>query len=146
MTNLLSQSTALSFITAGKAIFTCKSLKTGNRFTYKVEAPKGKDAKDTAIFFVKVLTGSDNNTDYSFFGCVRRQNGSVFFTPSAKSRISSEAPSVAAFRYVLQNLAANREMPSVEIWHEGSCCRCGRRLTTPESVQAGIGPECAGRR
>ncbi len=25
------------------------------------------------------------------------------------------------------------------------CCRCNRKLTNPESVQAGIGPECAGK-
>ena len=145
MTHLLPQNTALSFITAGKAIFTCKSLKTGNRFTYRVEVPKGKDAKDATIFFVKVLTGSDNCSDYSFFGCIRKQNGSVFFTPSAKSRISTKAPSVVAFEHILHNLATNREMPSLEIWHEGACCRCGRKLTTPESVQAGIGPECSKR-
>lgn len=27
----------------------------------------------------------------------------------------------------------------------GSCCRCGRRLDVPESVEAGIGPVCAGK-
>lgn len=26
---------------------------------------------------------------------------------------------------------------------EGKCGRCARRLTTPESVQLGFGPECA---
>ena len=26
--------------------------------------------------------------------------------------------------------------------HEGRCCRCGRVLSTPESCDRGIGPEC----
>jgi hypothetical protein len=31
---------------------------------------------------------------------------------------------------------------SLEIWHEGSCLRCGRKLTVPESIESGYGPEC----
>jgi hypothetical protein len=31
----------------------------------------------------------------------------------------------------------------VEFWHEGKCCRCGRKLTVPASIASGIGPECA---
>ena len=27
-------------------------------------------------------------------------------------------------------------------WHEGRCGRCGRKLTVPESIEAGYGPEC----
>jgi hypothetical protein len=40
---------------------------------------------------------------------------------------------------------AGRIPETVEIWHEGRCCRCGRRLTVPESIYAGIGPDCAGK-
>lgn len=28
---------------------------------------------------------------------------------------------------------------------EGRCCRCNKKLTTPESIEAGIGPICAGK-
>ena len=28
---------------------------------------------------------------------------------------------------------------------ESRCCVCNRKLTVPESIEAGIGPECAGR-
>jgi hypothetical protein len=31
----------------------------------------------------------------------------------------------------------------LEVWHEGRCGRCGRRLTVPESIESGLGPECA---
>lgn len=31
----------------------------------------------------------------------------------------------------------------VEVWHEGSCGRCGRKLTVPSSIETGLGPECA---
>jgi hypothetical protein len=29
------------------------------------------------------------------------------------------------------------------VWHEGRCGRCGRKLTVPESIESGFGPECA---
>ena len=31
---------------------------------------------------------------------------------------------------------------NLRVYHEGKCCRCGRTLTTPESIKKGIGPEC----
>ena len=30
-----------------------------------------------------------------------------------------------------------------EFWHEGRCAACARRLTVPESIERGLGPECA---
>jgi hypothetical protein len=33
----------------------------------------------------------------------------------------------------------------LEIWHEGRCARCNRRLTVPASIASGFGPECAGK-
>jgi len=31
----------------------------------------------------------------------------------------------------------------VQFWHEGRCGRCNRRLTVPESITLGFGPDCA---
>jgi hypothetical protein len=30
----------------------------------------------------------------------------------------------------------------VEVWHEGFCGKCGKRLTVPNSIEIGIGPDC----
>ena len=47
---------ARNFITAGKAVFTVKSMKSGVHFTYRVEKKTG--ARDGApIYFVSVLGG-----------------------------------------------------------------------------------------
>jgi hypothetical protein len=38
------------------------------------------------------------------------------------------------------------ELPKgLKVHHEGRCCRCGRKLTVPESIETGLGPECASR-
>lgn len=45
---------------------------------------------------------------------------------------------------LLQELAANPEEVARKYGREtGSCCCCGRELTDPASVAAGIGPDCA---
>lgn len=40
---------------------------------------------------------------------------------------------------------AGQDLPECEVWHEGRCGRCGRKLTVPESIETGIGPDCAKR-
>jgi hypothetical protein len=52
--------------------------------------------------------------------------------------------SVKAFDWFFNNrVSCNTDLPeSVEFFHEGRCGKCGRKLTTPESVTAGFGPEC----
>ncbi len=127
-----------TFVFAGKAIFTIRNKKTGNRFTFKVTVPKDKKDNPT-LWFVSVLTGPDNLHDYSYAGVVDRKG----FRRTAKSKMSSEALSFKAFGWLHDMMVQNKELPEyVEFFHEGRCGRCGRRLTTPESVSAGFGPEC----
>lgn len=60
--------------------------------------------------------------------------------------ISADAPSSAAFKWALTKLMRGAVLaPECEVWHDGTCARCGRTLTTPESVAAGLGPICANR-
>ncbi len=33
--------------------------------------------------------------------------------------------------------------PTIEVWHEGACCYCAKRLTVPASIELGVGPDCA---
>jgi hypothetical protein len=122
------------FILAGDATFTVQNEKTGNRFTYRV-----RKAQDGGCWFVGVLTGSDNYSDYSYMGIIK----GVEFFGTRKSRVSRTAPSYVAFDWVWRNVG--RLPACVQVWHEGACCRCGRKLTTPESVEKGIGPVCEGK-
>jgi hypothetical protein len=129
--HLIKHEEALNFIFGENALFTIKNPKTENRFTFKVTKHKKED-----IFFVKVLTNPDL---YEFVGSVRIGNK---YKHSTKSRISDNAQSVKVFDFVLNKLISKNLPDFIEIWHEGKCCKCGRTLTTPESIQRGIGPEC----
>jgi len=141
-TQTIPQSNALALMTAGNATITAKSVATGNHFTYKIQKPKTNSGpKD--VFFVKVLTGNNNMSDYTFFGTVFRDtNGTYEYRHGRHARITTDAPSVRGFLFILNHLKDNKKINGLELYHEGKCCKCGRKLTTPESIERGVGPEC----
>jgi hypothetical protein len=140
--------TALKFLRAGNATVTLRSKRTGARFTYKVTIPKDRETGEPVTdgtLMVGVLTGSDNETSYTWLGRVSRD---IFWIGRKFPRpgdISRDAPCAKAFDWAWKQLVRGNMPTELEIWHEGRCGRCGRKLTVPESVAAGFGPECAGR-
>lgn len=131
----------LDAILAGNAIFTCHNA-TGTHFTYRVKhAGRGNALDRTSPLFVSVLTGPDNGSSYTYAGIVGK-DGSVRLTQ--KSGFKDDSLSVRVLRWFLVLLRDGKTIPEgYGIHHEGRCLRCGRRLTTPESVERGLGPECA---
>jgi len=122
------------FALAGNATFTVTSKRTGTRFTFKVRKPKPE-----APHFVKVLTGPDNENSYTFLGTIFPDGT---FKHGQRSSIGPDAPSAVAFAWLWSHIDEDLSK-AVEVHHEGRCCRCGRKLTVPESIESGIGPECA---
>ena len=121
---------ALKFMFAGKSVVTFLNSQTGNRFTFKIKA-----CKNSNIFFVSVLTSPDT---YTYIGTAIEGN----YKHGRKSVISSEAQSIKVFQYMLAKLKSNNLPDFLEVWHEGHCGKCGRRLTVPSSILNGLGPEC----
>lgn len=134
----------IEFMLAGDAYVTFQSRKTGTRFTYRVESAHGDGAfrLSRATHFVSVLVGPDNGRNYKYLGTIfdRRTYGH-----GKKSKIDQLAFSAVAFAWVWRKLTRDEMHPELGVWHEGRCGRCGRRLTTPESVASGLGPTCRGR-
>lgn len=130
---------ALRFIRGGRAVFTVQSRKTGKHLTYKVSHPE-----PDAPFFVNLLTGPDNGADYTYVGVLNDRAPGVKLTN--KSKFTADSPPVAALNYVMRHLEVGHHMPpDCEIRHEGRCAICARPLTRPDSLELGIGPECASR-
>jgi hypothetical protein len=126
----LKNSDALKFMFAGKSVVTFMNTNTGNRFTFKIKA-----AKDSNLFFVSVLTNPDT---YTYIGTCIEGN----YKHGKKSIISQDTQSVKVFHYVLTKLRNNSLADFIEIWHEGHCGKCGKKLTVPSSIENGLGPEC----
>lgn len=141
----LNPAVALDFILGGNSRFTIRRIATGGRFTYRVSKPYDKKPEESSIWFVSLLSGSDNENDYSYFGYIRKVSDKFqFFFGGAKSRIGNQAPGVVVFDKVFNTMLTHGLLSTqLEIWHEGKCCRCGRTLTVPESIESGIGPECS---
>lgn len=132
---------ALAFILAGKATVTFVSVKTGARFTYKVTEAKRKDGQRGPLpFFVKVLNGPDNTANYGYLGTIFERKT---FRVTRKSHFNSLSPSARAFGWVLAALVRGELSDRLEVWHEGKCGACNRKLTVPESIERGLGPDCA---
>ena len=120
------------FMLGGKAIVTFESQKTGAHFTYQINVKKGTPGPH----FVKVLTRPDT---YEFLGTIFE--GKVY-VHGRKSRISDEAKSNAAFMWAWKKLSGGIMPEGMQVFHEGRCARCARRLTVPSSILSGFGEEC----
>ena len=132
------------FVLAGHATVTLRSKKTGTRYTYAINQPKEGRGDKPAPHFVKVMYGPNNEDDYTFMGTLFE--GGTVYRHGRKSKLPEGDVREQAFWYVWRRVCFNNVIPDdVEVWHEGRCCRCGRKLTVPASIASGIGPECAGK-
>ena len=120
-----------TFLLAGHSIFTVTNTTTGKSFTYRITHQEGKP------HFVGVLSGPDNTQDYTFIGTIFDQQT---FRHSPKGGISKDAQSVKVFDWLWQHL--DNLPASVTLKHCGYCARCGKLLTTEESLSSGYGPFC----
>ncbi len=138
---LMTVEDVITFATAGNATLTLVSVKSGNRFTYKIRKPA--ESKGPVAFFVSLMNGPDNENNFSYLGHVYNNASGLRYQHGRKSKIGAESASALAFQWFWQHVVAQRQFPTtLEVWHEGTCCRCGRKLTVPESIERGIGPEC----
>ncbi len=130
---------------AGNAMFTLRSARTGDRYTYKVSRAKDNGKSAAMTWFVGLLTGPSNESDYNYIGIIRSRDDDAVpaFRTTAKTRNPGSAP-VRGFGWFFRQVTdESKALEQVEFWHAGRCCRCGRTLTDPDSIASGIGPVCA---
>lgn len=146
-----SAAAALRFILAGNAYFTLRSRKSGTRYTYRVRLAEDDNPNSlfsTALsrqqkWFVSLLAGPENTSDYVYLGLA--EGHFPTFRLTRASKMTADSAPAKAIKFLFEMLNRDTLLPGLEIWHEGRCGRCGRMLTVPESITAGLGPDCAGR-
>lgn len=139
--HIISQDKALDFMTGGNAIITLVDYQQEIRHTYKLMA-----SEDQKYLWIKLLTGPDNTKHYTDIYVFHvDSDGLPILQYRRNNKVYETSASVMLFKKVFRGLILRpeEEMDWLEIWHVGRCCRCGRTLTVPESIAAGIGPECA---
>lgn len=102
---------------------------------------------------ISLLTGPDNEADWTAFGFVSDEPATRY-PISVWRKFRGEAGERSDYEKYADLLVAmitrgQRDFRShdghkhkYEILLSRRCIRCDRRLTTPESLEAGVGPEC----
>ena len=127
----LDPAAASTYIKLGHGTFTLVGQK--NRYTFKTSS------KNESPIFVSLLTGSDNTSDYNYIGFIPNSHDKLV----AGRKGNASHPAFVALDWYLKALRARSPKAElVEFWHEGTCGHCGRKLTTPRSIELGIGPIC----
>lgn len=124
--------------------FTIESPRGGHK-TFQIKTAKAGKLKGCRI--VSLLIGSDNLRDYKGFAFATDEGIKVWRNYKGQPGAPSKHEKMVM---VLWSLATEgQDSPYYSMGYrllvEGTCIRCNRTLTHPESIRSGIGPECAGR-
>lgn len=158
----------LMHILAGRSILTAQSRRTGERMTFRFNRPDHDQANDYAMrrgtmeaaargrpIWVSLYGGpvgdftneGNERRNWKMIGTIWPGVGDlgpeIAFTKSRKCPLPDDHVAVLAAHWIAARLRTpDVLMEKSDWWHEGVCGRCGRRLTVPESIETGFGPEC----
>lgn len=125
------------FILGGKAFFTITNKINKKHLTFKVNK-----CEDKQMFFVSVCNDYDK---YMFIGCLytNQELTDFNFIKSKKISIQDDPLSVKTFKWIIDEILIKEYTNDImEFFHHCKCCKCGRTLTTPDSIKQGIGDYC----
>lgn len=81
--------------------------------------------------------------DFKGFGFLQPNDSVIFWKKFANGQPDYR---LARIRRAVEIVAKNPKQAQMAFaLKEGKCARCGRQLTVPASLHAGMGPECAGK-
>jgi len=126
-----------NYVEGGHAVVTLKS-PTGKHYTYAFNKPTdGKYTPDKR--FVKV----HYNNEWVYLGMYYNSHYQSCFKKSDHCLFPDFDEVIKGVKYIIKMCNTPNLVTPMELYHEGVCCRCGRRLTDPKFIERGIGPKCA---
>lgn len=125
--------TILEFLLGGKCECVILNKKSGNKFNFRLSL--AKDSKSMYFIYTTI-----NGVSNAYAGFVRVENGAYVYKQGTKGLMSEDDMPIKALMYVLKH--HDKLHSDVEVLHVGKCARCGRKLTNPDSIHSGLGPEC----
>jgi len=96
-------------------------------------------------WFLWLLAGPDNTSDYTYLGMMNSRSGEFIYSRKSPKKNWPIALVNRALVNIFNDTEERISAAGFEIHHVGKCGRCGRRLTVPESIKSGIGPYCKGK-
>jgi len=152
------------FINGGFGLITVTNTRTDKHVTLRFAEPtrKGQPRDPHAPIFVSNFQGTrgDEHTKskraWAYFGCIWRQDRETkkpisprfwYHSAKAKGGIRFDSACTKTVEWLMDITSGKRTLPDyMQLWHEGTCCFCGRPLTQTESIKRGYGPTCAKQR
>jgi len=120
--------------------FTLINKETGTYVTIKIHTAQRGNLKGKRI--VSKLIGHDNTTSYKGFAFVNDDDNIIVWKNSRNPKTVKTAQILCSMA-IEEN--ASPYSQNVEMKLSKRCMRCNRELTTPESIELGIGPYCLSR-
>ena len=131
---LVGADTIKNYILGGKGVVTLKS-PTGVHHTYAFRPPNHPENFDANTLFVYVLVGEHK---WKYVGMVE---GSKYRNTRHSTYTRNYSISKGA-AYIVKMMYDQLLNTPMELYHEGCCSVCGKPLTNPASLAAGMGPRC----
>lgn len=140
--------------------YTVRNVESGEHRTFQIKTQKEDARFAPGERVVALLSGPDNESDYRGFGFVRSSPDKDKVLVWRKHRGEGKPSAFEYFALLLVKIgqALGEYAPDEEVSGEVSlggrrysvhlakrCLICNRKLTTVESIQRGVGPECAAR-
>lgn len=122
--------------------FTLHNTTKETHLTFRSRRPKGWTVNSPVL--IDLMVGSDNDS-FEFVGSV---NPRGFYKASPASKVEDSRLEVAnrTLVWLMTKLTSGQELPNaLEVKGSTGCCRCGRKLTNPDSIDDGLGPICRGK-
>ena len=140
-------SITLDDLKAGYAVFTAVTAQTGTPFTYSVKKSDKPNDRGVYTYWVALLTGPDNTTDYTYMGIlVYDEPSKLWIVKTTKaSMIRKDAPSFIVIAWLLRKLSRNLPYDydkGARVLMSGRCLRCHRPLTVESSINNKYGKKC----
>lgn len=131
--HLLDPASVRRYIFGNISTITIENPKTKNYMTYKIKKAKKHSPAFQDLWFVSVLT----HDGYQYIGTIRMFAGTKVLTYKPSDRYHHRGS-----EYIFWLVRNIMDTSRANIYHHGTCSICNRQLTTPQSIEIGIGPVC----
>ena len=131
---------ALKFMLAGKSEFVMHSTKTNQDFTFRITRKISKDDAEKFVYFVNAKMGAF--WQYAGLMWYEDKEDKYKYAQGKNGKVEADNLTIRSLLFVINKLHREEIPLHLEVYHTGTCGRCGKKLTTPESILTGLGPEC----
>lgn len=133
---MLSAATIHNYIHAGKGEVTLAS-PSGIAHSYLFSMPRNASDFPEGTIFVYAL----HNDKKFYIGMLTELNE---FRLTARSYFNADTEVVRGAAYIAKMATCQDlvDTTSMQLYHSGKCCRCGRKLTSAKALECGMGRLC----